>query len=230
MLLALVLAAAPTAEELVRIVDGVLYPETFRAEVEMIAHRPDGSERGYTLVLFKKGRDKTRLAFRAPPAELGREMLRQGENLWMYIPNIKRAVRINARQELMGGDFSNGDVMRLNLVDDYAPSTGPGDEEPDHWVLDLKAKSPEVTYDRVRVKIRKQDRMPVAQELFTASGKKVRTMELTEVQAFGKHSRPARLLMKNDLAAQRWTVMTFKTFEVGVDLPDTRFNLADLGK
>ena len=46
-------------------------------------------------------------------------MLRNGDNLWVYIPNLKRATRVALRDSFQGGDFNNADVLRVNYEADY---------------------------------------------------------------------------------------------------------------
>ena len=91
-------AAAPTADELVRRYDEVMSPKTFDAIMEMVAHRQDGSTRAYKMRVLKSGDDKTRAWFLEPASAKGQEMLKVGDNMWVYMPNLKRALRIASRE------------------------------------------------------------------------------------------------------------------------------------
>ena len=71
----------------------------------MTAYREDGSSRTYEMRIMKRDTDKFRLWFDAPSSVKGQEMLRTGENMWVYIPNLKRATRIANRESFQGGDF-----------------------------------------------------------------------------------------------------------------------------
>src|SRR5262245_6626877 len=113
------LLAPPSADELLAKYDAVMGPESFEAVTEMTAHREDGSTRTYKMRVLKGGRDKLRIWFLEPAAVRGQEMLRQGENLWVYLPNLKKPTRLASRESFQGGDFNNADVLRVNYQADY---------------------------------------------------------------------------------------------------------------
>src|SRR6185437_16026127 len=116
------LAEGPSADELVHRYDAIMGANTFEGEFAMTSHRDDGSERTYVMRIVKTGTDKMRLWFSEPASVKGQEMLRQGENLWVYMPNLKRALRVASRDSFQGGDFNNADVLRVNYAADYTPS------------------------------------------------------------------------------------------------------------
>jgi len=82
--------------------------------------------------------------YQAPPKERGTAYLRAGDNTWLYLPNAEKVVRVGAKQNFGGGDFSNADIFRLSLIDDYLP-TLLGEEASEGQAchkLELKAKKP----------------------------------------------------------------------------------------
>ncbi len=83
-------ASPPTADDLLKSYDATMGPENFDSVSQMVAHRDDGSERAYKMRVLKSGKDKMRVWFQEPAAVKGQEMLRQGENLWVYMPSLKR--------------------------------------------------------------------------------------------------------------------------------------------
>jgi len=156
-------AAAPTADELVRRYDEVMSPRTFDALMAMVAHRQDGSTRAYKMRVLKSGDDKTRVWFVEPASAKGQEMLKVGDNMWVYMPNLKRALRIASRESFQGGDFNNGDVLRVNYVADYNAKLVPSADDA-LFALELTAKSSEASYDRIQLWLRKDKRLPVKAE------------------------------------------------------------------
>ena len=77
------------------------------------------------------------------------------------------------------GDAANGDIASTNYADDYI-GTLSGEEpvkgEACH-VLDLKAASKNVTYDRIRYWVSKERLVGVKAEFYTLSGKLFKTAE-----------------------------------------------------
>lgn len=222
-------AAEPGAEEILRGADAILAPDEYEADLTMVTHHKDGSLRTFEVHLWKKGPTRVRVRFLSPADDKGSEVLRIDDNMWNYLPNLGRAIRISPKQEFHGGDFNNTDIMRVNLALDYTATRLP-DESPDEYVLELRAKNDSISYDLVRYWIRKQDLMPLRQEFFTRSGKLIRKLELLEPKTFGKHLRPSRLVMRNMLVPARSTELTVKTFEVRQGLDGNLFQVAALGR
>ena len=110
-ILAAALMLTVTPETLLKQYDAVMGPENFEAQFIMTAHRDDDSERSYKMRVLKSGSNKLRIWFSEPASVKGQEMLRQGENMWVYMPNLKRAVRMASRDSFQGGDFNNADVF-----------------------------------------------------------------------------------------------------------------------
>lgn len=219
--------ADPSAQDLMRGYDRIMGPENFDAVTRMVAHRDDGSVRSYKMSVLKKGDDKFRIGFQEPAAVVGQELLRQGDNLWVYMPNLKRAVRLANRDSFQGGDFNNADVLRVKYEADY---TGTVTADGDAWVLELKAKSTAASYDKIKLWLRKADTMPVKGEYYTASGKMLRKAEFSDMKDFDGLKRPAKIVMRNMLATQRWSEMAWDKLNTKVNPPATKFVLDDLGK
>lgn len=221
--------AEPTAAELMAKYDAIMGPVNFESTVVMTSHREDGSTRVYKMRLLKKGTDKFRAWFDEPAAVRGQEMLRVGDNLWVYMPQLKRAVRLANRDSFQGGDFNNADVLRVNYQADYSGTLGvPG--RPDAFVLDLQAKTKDAAYDHIKLWMRKADLQPIKGEYYTASGKLTRAAEFSDYKDFAGLTRPAKIVMKNMLAIQRYSTMAWQSMNVKVDPPSGKFVLDDLGK
>jgi hypothetical protein len=149
--------------------------------------------------------------------------------MWNYLPNLKRSLRVSPKQEFHGGDFSNADVLRVNLADDYTPARKEGAPR-GTWLLELTAKSDQVAYAKIRYWIRKRDFMPLRQDFYTSSGKLVRRLELKEPTTYGKLVRPAQFVMKNMVARSRTSELTWDAFQVRRKLDPSLFLASSLGR
>jgi outer membrane lipoprotein-sorting protein len=224
------LAAEPTAEELLAKYDAVMGPRTFETESEMTAHREDGSSRTYVMKMLRGENDKFRIWFQGPASVKGQEMLRSGDNMWVYLPNLKRATRIANRDSFQGGDFNNADVMRVNYTKDYTAKVVPS-QVPDTYALELKAKNAETAYDAIKLWVRKTDGLPVKGEYYGTSGQMLRSAEFTDYTEFDKgYTRPAKVVMRNELVKTRRSELVLKGMKLNVDAPAQRFTQADLGR
>jgi len=140
-------------------------------------------------------------------------------------------VRVGAKQNFGGGDFSNADIFRLSLVLDYTP-TLLGEEEAEGqrcYKLELKAHDRSVAYDRVLYWVRSDGTFfPVRAEYFTISGKKLKWLTASEVAPLGGRRRPTLLRMESALDAGARTTVRFRTIQDGVKLDDTLFTPSTL--
>jgi outer membrane lipoprotein-sorting protein len=181
---------------------------------------------------LKSGKEKFRLWFQEPAAVRGQELLRQGENNWLYMPALKRSVRLASRDNFQGGDFNNADVLRVNYEADYAPQLLADTEGvADSYLVELKAKSKDAAYDRIKLWVRKADQLPIKAEFYTESGKMLRMAEFSDVKDFGNGlKRPSKIVMKNMLAQKRYSVMVMESVNTKVAPSSSKFVLDDLGR
>jgi outer membrane lipoprotein-sorting protein len=224
------LAAPPAIEQVLQRYDAQMGPENMESVMSMTAHRDDGSTRTYKMKLLKLGSEKTRIWFQEPAAVRGQEILRQGENSWIYMPSLKRAVRLANRDSFQGGDFNNADVLRTNYHKDYEGQVLEDSTVPNSWLLELKAKADDAPYDRVKLWVTRDDYLPIKGEYYTSSGKLLRTAEFKDVKTFGKTKRPVHVTMKNMIATQRWSELRVESLNTQVNPPSARFVLDDLGR
>jgi outer membrane lipoprotein-sorting protein len=222
-------AGEPTVESLLRRYDEVMTPRTFDALMTMVAHRQDDTTRSYKFRIMKSNDDKVRTWFFEPASAKGQEMLRVGDNMWVYMPNLKRALRMASRESFQGGDFNNGDILRVNYSADYSGKLVPSDDDK-LWTLDLTAKTKEASYERIKLWMTKDRQMPVRAEYYAASGKLLRSAKFEDVKNFHGMERPARITMRNELAQKRFSEIDTLDMKLNVDVPEQKFVFDDLGR
>jgi outer membrane lipoprotein-sorting protein len=203
-------------------------PPVYEAQVTMVAHRDDDSTRTYAMRMLKKDDDRFRIWFKEPAAVRGQEVLRQGDNAWLYMPNLKRTLRMASRDSFQGGDFNNADVLRVNYAADYAVKLSP--EDKGAVSLELTAKTPDAAYDRIVLWMDVATAQPLRGEYYSASGKLLRSARFDGVKDFGGYTRPGHVSMRNEVAPKRFTELTFERVDVKVTPAAERFVLDDLGK
>lgn len=221
-------AAAENPADILTKVDAILSPPEFEAKLTFVSHKSAGEVHTYSLRLLKKDSDKFRIWFLSPPDDVGQEVLRISNDMWSYMPNLKRALKVSTKQDFQGGDFANSDVLRVELMRDYTPVIKESTAE--QWVLELTAKNDEVTYARVLLTVRKKDNQPTQFEYFTGSGKLVRKMELADLKTYGKLVRPTKWVMHNMLEPKRRSEMTYDTFNLRKDIDGAVFEQSALGR
>jgi outer membrane lipoprotein-sorting protein len=233
LLLAALLAAPPGADEILQKAQVAVLGETAVYTLRMTVARPGKSERVVEMKGWKKGDDLGLVRYTSPPKERGTAYLRNGGSTWLFLPSAEKVVRVGAKQNFGGGDFSNGDVFRLSLTRDYT-ATLAGEETVDGqacWKLELKARDRSVAYDRVVYWVRTDGTFfPVRADYYTLSGRRLKWLSMDEVARIGGRSRPTRLVMESALETGARTLLKFLTIEDGPRLDDRLFTPSALEK
>ena len=185
--LVILLFAAPVfavdGTELLKQVDRNLNPESYESYRKLINIEPDGRKKEYTLFTVKKGVDKVASLFIAPASEKGRSTLRVGDNMWFYIPNVGKPIRITSLQSVVGGMFNNADILQLDYAAEY--NVEKVEEQGTEYLLHLKAKTKTVAYDRIRLRADKEKKLPTKIECLTEAGMLIKTLYFKDVKDFG---------------------------------------------
>jgi outer membrane lipoprotein-sorting protein len=176
-------AGAIDGTELLRKVDRNLEPESYENYRKLVNIEPSGAKKEYVLYTAKKGRDKMIALFLDPPSERDRATLRLGENMWLYIPNVGKPIRITSLQSVIGGVFNNADILQLDFSEEY--NVEGVEEKPDGYVLRLKAKTGAVAYDRLTMLVDRKLLLPLTIEAYAASGLLIKTLRYSEIKDFG---------------------------------------------
>lgn len=225
LLCALIASAAFAIDgtQLLQKVDRNLEPEAYEMYRKLINIEPDGSRKEFVLYSVKKGKDKLLALFLDPPSERDRATLRLAENMWLYIPNVGKPVRIASLQSVIGGIFNNADILRLDYASEY--DVDKMTEDKDTYVLSLKAKSNNVAYDRVKMMVDKKTVLPTTIECYAASGMLIKTLTYKDVKDFGKGiKRPATLETDSPLHKGYKSVMIYGQIRAR-SMPDEVFTL-----
>ncbi|HEX9193819.1 MAG TPA: outer membrane lipoprotein-sorting protein [Burkholderiales bacterium] len=176
-------AAAIDGQQILAKVDRNLEPESYEAYRKLIDIQPDGTRKEYVLYTLKKGRDKVVALFLSPASDKGRATLRLAENMWLYMPDVGRPIRVTSLQSVTGSIFNNADILRIDYAAEYDVETA--EEQKDALVLSLKAKTGEVAYDRLKMRVDRQSLLPVTIEAYAASGLLIKTLRFKDIKDFG---------------------------------------------
>jgi len=169
--------------QLLEQVDRNLNPESFESYRKLINIEPNGREKEFVLFTVKKGKEKVAALFISPASEKGRSTLRLDENMWLYIPNVGKPVRITSLQSVVGGVFNNADILRLDYAAEY--NVMEVEDLGDEYLLHLKAKTNTVAYDRLKMWADKEKRLPNKIECLTEASMLIKTIYFKQIKDFG---------------------------------------------
>ncbi|MDD2605540.1 MAG: outer membrane lipoprotein-sorting protein [Desulfobacterales bacterium] len=224
----LVVAEPLTGEQILEQVDRNLEPGDLEMYRKIINIEPDGQRKEYVLWFLKKDKDKVVTLFVSPASEAGRATLRLGDNMWLYIPNVGKPIRITSMQSVVGGVFNNADIMRLDYSVEY--TVAEMSEADGQILLDLKARSAAVAYDRLRMWVDKERLVPVRIDCFAATGMLIKTLHFSDIKDIGDGAvRPAVMETDSPLYKDYKSVMVSANLKLR-QLPDEVFTLNYLSR
>ena len=176
-------AYALDGADILRKLDRNLEPESYESFRKLINIEPNGSRKEFVLYTVKKGQDKLVSLFLSPASENGRGTLRIGDNMWLFIPEVGKPIRITSLQSVIGGVFNNADILRLDYAVEYTAEKV--EEVPEGYLLSLKARSDAIAYDRLKMWVDKKTILPIKVEAYAASGLLIKTLRFSQVKDFG---------------------------------------------
>lgn len=210
-------------DQLLKKVDRNLNPEAYESYRKLINLEPDGRKREFILFTVKKGEERVASLFLSPASEKGRSTLRLGENMWLYIPNVGKPIRITSIQSVVGGVFNNSDILRLDYTSEYKVSKV--EESGDQYLLHLKARTKAIAYDKLKMWVDKGASLPTQVECLTEADMLIKTLYFKKVKDFGEGIvRPSVIETDSPLYKGYRSIMIFAKIKAR-DLPDEAFTL-----
>ncbi len=216
-------AATPNAEALLKRSDSYRngWP-SYVLTVKITNYETGTADEEKLSEVSQKGTEKTYVEFLSP-REKGEHLLMLGDDMWVYLPDTSRPVRITPLERL-SGDASNGDVARTNYAVDYNPvylrTEKVGAVE--CYVLELTAKRKGATYQRILYWLRVQDARPVRAEFYLTSGKHIKSATFDEFMTVGSRVLLRRLTLYDEIRHNSHSVLEYSNIAPR-ELPDKLF-------
>ncbi len=167
-------------------IDRSLMPVSYESYRKLINIEPDGRKKEFVLYTIKRGANKLAMLYLSPPIDKDKATLRLGDNMWLYMPNIGKPLRITSIQSVTGGVFSNADIMLLDYHVEYNAVNL--EEKDDEYYLMLKAKTNAVAYDKLKMWVKKSGTIVKSikkVECYSASNMLLKTLEFKNIKDFG---------------------------------------------
>lgn len=187
-------------------------------------------ERSLTMQIFTRGMDDTLMRIEAPRKEKGTATLKKGNEMWNYVPKIKKLVRIPPSMMMgswMGSDLTNDDVVRASSwEDDYTAQYIDEGAAADEWCVEYVPKpSAAVTWSRVVGCFEKGTFMPRRQIFYDEKKRKARTMSFSEVKEMDGRTFPSVMVLEPHLEEGHRTTIRYDDMDFDAALPPNTFSL-----
>jgi outer membrane lipoprotein-sorting protein len=125
---------------------------------------PDGD---LSYEVFVKGKDKSVIVTKSPKKDVGRNMLMLDKDFYLYMPNLKKSLRLSLSQKL-SGQVANGDIARTRWHGDYNAKVEKA--EGDKTTLFLDGKQSGLTYQKIRLTVDTKTGRPLNAEYLSLDG------------------------------------------------------------
>jgi len=213
------------------------FEDLYRAEssisvAELSVTRPR-STRTMTMKLWTRGRDKALIVIQQPVRDAGTATLKVDENLWNYLPRIKRTIRIPPSMMLaswMGSDFTNDDLVReSSFIDDFEYRLVGASTDPVGWVVRFDAKPGLVgLWNRIELVLSEDGTIPLLARYYDRKNRLARTMRWDEVRKFDGRRLPVRMTLVSEDEKGHKTEMRYLEIRFDADVPESTFSLSNL--
>jgi len=227
---AVVLADTTDARTIIEQVQQLLRADTSTARYTMKIMTPEWQRS----VRFDAWDDRRHKRFfiriRAPQKDRGTGWLKDGGNLWMYLPKLERDIRIPPSMMLsswMGSDFTNDDLVKMeSMVDDYRHRVV--DENKSVIVIESvpRPEAP-VVWGRIIHRV-SRDGLPVRDDYYDEHGTHVRRLVFSDPAVMDGRRIPTRWVMTTDTKPGHRTEMIIESVQFNPVLSPDIFTRANL--
>ncbi len=198
-------------DEIVARADEVRSPQLdYIVRVKVTSMKPGRSNRVATYEVLVKGKEKTIIKTLSPPVDRGTSLLMLGRDLWAFLPDVSKPIRISLQQRLIG-EVANGDIARANFSGDYDArllrTENIGGRS--YYVLELVAKYDDVTYGKVAYWVDARNFHPFKAEFYAVSGRLLKTCSYEGYRELAGRQRPTRLVLENPLVKGQKSVIEY---------------------
>ncbi|MBU1627183.1 outer membrane lipoprotein-sorting protein [bacterium] len=219
---------AQSADDIIKQVDNLMNPNAkIRAKLVHVTKAGKIDVNSVFWIYAKDNNQKIIVRTISSISNAGRDndMAMIEENIWFYDVQSGRVMKIPSNQSFGGTDFSYGDVLRLNLTDNYEASIL--SQNKNNWFLNLKAKNRNAPYYRIEYEIKKEGYIPVKGTCYGKNDEVIKIMEFSEVKEINGRLKPTKITITSPHSKGAYSAMDFISEELK-NYPDNIFNKRNL--
>jgi outer membrane lipoprotein-sorting protein len=228
-----VCAAEPTLQELLDRTDDLMRGRSSAGKVTMRV-KTARWERSLTMQVWSKGKEKTLVRILAPAKEKGVSTLKVGENVWNYLPNVDRTIKVPASMmsgSWMGSHFTNDDLVKeARFADEFdckIESRPDGNPKKRYLVGCTPKPNAPVVWGRVRLTTR-EDLLPLDAVYYDERGAVARTLTYSDIKELGGRQIPGKITLVPGDKPGELTELVYEELAFDLELPESTFSLQAL--
>ena len=182
----------------------------------------------YARTLDAGGQFSSILRFEQPTRDVGKLILKNGNDMWFFDPATKASVRLSPQQRLMG-QASNGDVVTVNFSKDYSAKIDveeviqDGDRRQRKAMkLALSASSADAAYSGIDLWVDAESYAPLKAKFNSDSGRTLKTVYYRRYQQQLGANRPTETIIIDGINTKSVTIVRLSDFAAR-NIPATWF-------
>jgi len=221
---------AQDAREIIQKSLDLINGQSNQGEMEMTLVRPKYT-RSISMKSWSLGNEYFLIYITAPARDRGQVFLKRQNDMWNWMPNISRMIKIPPSmmtQNWMGSDFTNDDLVKMNsLVEDYHHKLL-GEETVEGYVCYKIEMIPKpqaaIVWGKMIIWVARDEYYQMKAEYFDEDFQLINRMEASEVRQFDDRKLPAKLVMTPLNKPGQQTIMNYLSLDFDVDLSDSFFS------
>lgn len=222
------------ATELMRHIDRMWRSDSSYAVMSMQV-KTQHYERTMKMEAWSKGKEKSLIVIQEPKKDKGIATLKVDNNIWNYLPKIRRVSKVPASMmsgSWMGSHFTNDDLVKENTYEDDFNSeiTFQGIRDGQDIIEVTSTPKPDaaVVWGKVITFVDKSTLSPISAIYFDEDGNKVREMLFDERKLINGNIIPMRMrLLPVDKPGES-TIVIYHELQFDLPLKEDLFSLKNL--
>ncbi len=192
-------------------------------------------QRTLEIEFWSKGKDESLFRILAPRKEEGTATLRSGNDIWNYLPRVKRVIKLPSSmmsESWMGSHFTNDDLIKeTRMADDYSYQVTFEGERSGRQVIELSCQprpQAAVVWGKVVVTVDAGRYLPLETRYFDEDQALSRVLTFADVAVLGGRELPTRLTVVPSDKPGESTVIHYEKLAFDVPLGEDFFSLRTL--
>ena len=212
---------------LIERIDRAMSPESYTSTMAMENRTGPDKATVTENVAYRSG-PRMLVLVRKPSIQRGQALLRDGDDMWLYLPASRKLSRVGSKEKSFGSEASNADLIRTDFAADYdiVGSSMEAEVSSPLLCIELKARRKSVAYDRVLYWIDEGAERPQKREYYALSGKLLKTMTFSDFAERDGRIVPTTIRIVNELNPSRETTIRILSMDSKTPVSENRFNAA----
>jgi outer membrane lipoprotein-sorting protein len=225
-----------TADEILDRVDDLYRGQSSQGNMTM-AIKTEHWSRELAMEFWSLGKDKSLYRILAPKKDKGTATLKNGNDIWNYLPKVKRTIKLPSSmmsQSWMGSHFTNDDLVKdSRFADDYTfekTYEGKRDGRSIYEITCIPKDNAPVVWGKVVVIVEIETYLPLMIYYYDESLKLSRTMYFSDIKKLDDRDLPSVVKIIPADKPKEMTIVDYSNVQFDVPIDASFFSLRNLEK